>query len=84
MTERYLVDFEVGQNFGGSGQIRVDTERIKRFAAEFDPQPFHFDEKAAADSCAASAEMSVNRHGCLKCRNSTRRFNLLTGTRERA
>ena len=49
MTERYLEDFEVGQSFA-SGRIRVDADRIERFAAEFDPQPFHLDERAAADS----------------------------------
>jgi acyl dehydratase len=46
MTERYLEDFAVGQTFG-SGRLRVDRERIKSFAAEFDPQPFHLDEEAA-------------------------------------
>jgi acyl dehydratase len=46
MTERYLEDFAVGQTFG-SGRLRVDKERIKTFAAEFDPQPFHLDEEAA-------------------------------------
>jgi len=46
MTKRYLEDFAVGQTFG-SGRVRVDRERIKRFAAEFDPQPFHLDEDAA-------------------------------------
>ncbi len=49
MTQRYLEDFAVGQTFG-SGRIRVDKERIKSFAAEFDPQPFHLDEEAARDS----------------------------------
>ena len=49
MTERYLEDFETGQTFG-SGRIHIDAERIKSFAAEFDPQPFHLDERAAADS----------------------------------
>jgi acyl dehydratase len=38
MTERYLEDFAVGQTFG-SGRLRVEMERIKTFAAEFDPQP---------------------------------------------
>jgi acyl dehydratase len=47
MTERYLEDFAVGQTFGSSGRFRVEKERIKAFAAEFDPQPFHLDEKAA-------------------------------------
>jgi acyl dehydratase len=46
MTERYLEDFAIGQVFG-SGKIRIDKERAKAFAAEFDPQPFHLDEEAA-------------------------------------
>ena len=43
---RYLEDFAVGQKFG-SATLRVDEERVKRFAAEFDPQPFHLDDAAA-------------------------------------
>ena len=50
MTQRFLEDFVVGQTFGGSGRIQIDTERIKSFAAEFDPQPFHLDERAADGS----------------------------------
>ena len=46
MTRRYLEDFAVGQTFG-SGRVRVDCERIKSFAAEFDPQPFHLEGEAA-------------------------------------
>src|SRR5881396_1613607 len=49
MTERYLEDFAAGQTFG-SGRLRVEKERIKTFAAEFDPQPFHLDENAARAS----------------------------------
>jgi acyl dehydratase len=49
MTERYLEDFEPGQTFR-SGRIHIDADRIKSFAAEFDPQSFHLDERAAADS----------------------------------
>ena len=49
MTERYLDDFAVGQTFG-SGRLRIDKERIKTFAAEFDPQPFHLDEEAARNT----------------------------------
>ena len=49
MTERYLEDFAVGQTFR-SGQRQIDAERIKTFAAEFDPQPFHLDEAAARDT----------------------------------
>lgn len=46
MTQRYLEDFAVGQTFG-SGRLRIGRERSQRFAAEFDPQPFHLDEQAA-------------------------------------
>ena len=46
MTERYLEDYAVAQTFS-SGRLRVDKVRIKAFAAEFDPQPFHLDEEAA-------------------------------------
>jgi acyl dehydratase len=45
--ERYLEDFSVGQTFL-SGSVKVETEQIKSFASQFDPQPFHLDEGAAA------------------------------------
>ena len=50
MTQRYLEDFAVGQIFAGSGRIRVDKDRVKAFAAEFYPQPFHLDHEAARGS----------------------------------
>lgn len=50
MKEHYLEDFAVGQTFGGSARVHVDAERIKSFAAEFDPQPFHLDDAAAKGS----------------------------------
>ena len=34
----------------GSGRLRLDKERTKSLAAEFDPQPFHLDEQAARNS----------------------------------
>src|SRR4051794_31057202 len=49
VAERYLEDFHAGQTFR-SGRIRIDADRIKSFAAEFDPQPFHLDERAATES----------------------------------
>jgi acyl dehydratase len=49
MTVRFLEDFAVGQTFG-SGRRVVDGDAILRFAAEFDPQPFHLDPVAARDS----------------------------------
>jgi acyl dehydratase len=45
----YLEDFRPGQKFG-SGRMRVEAERMKSFAAEFDPQPFHLDEGTARDT----------------------------------
>ncbi|MEA2778505.1 MAG: hypothetical protein QOK29_49 [Rhodospirillaceae bacterium] len=49
MTGRYLEDFAVGQTYG-SGRVRIEGERIKSFAAEFDPQAFHLDEDAARNT----------------------------------
>lgn len=46
LFKRYFEDFAVGQVYR-SGRLAVDAEAIKRFAAEFDPQPFHLDEAAA-------------------------------------
>jgi len=48
-TVLYLDDLRVGQRFT-SGERAVDADRIKSFAAEFDPQPFHLDETAAERS----------------------------------
>jgi acyl dehydratase len=45
----YLEDLHVGQKFT-SGTYRMDESRIKAFAAEFDPQPFHLDDAAARQS----------------------------------
>ena len=49
MSGRYLEDFAVGQTYG-SGRLKIEKDRIKAFAAEFDPQPFHMDEEAARTS----------------------------------
>jgi acyl dehydratase len=46
---RYLEDFQAGQKYG-TGRLRVEPERIKSFAAEFDPQPFHLDESTARET----------------------------------
>ncbi len=45
----YLEDLHVGQKFT-SGTYRMDEARIKSFATEFDPQPFHLDAAAAGQS----------------------------------
>src|SRR5258708_32452257 len=53
MTDRlFLDDLHVGQRFTSTSHV-VDADQIKRFAAEFDPQLFHLDEDAAANSLFA-------------------------------
>ncbi|MBA1147345.1 MaoC family dehydratase [Ectothiorhodospiraceae bacterium WFHF3C12] len=49
MTKLYWEDFQVGdvREYGGH---EVTEEEIIRFGKEFDPQPFHVDEDAAARS----------------------------------
>lgn len=49
MQALYFDDLRIGQKYH-SGTIEVTPERIKSFAAEFDPQPFHLDEEAAKAS----------------------------------
>ena len=49
MTELYLEDLHIGDRFG-SDTIEVTKESIFEFARQFDPQPFHLDEKAAEES----------------------------------
>jgi acyl dehydratase len=46
LTVYYLDDLHVGQRFTSGWQV-LDEAQIKRFASEFDPQPFHLDEVAA-------------------------------------
>jgi len=48
-TIMYLEDFEPGQKYA-SPTLRVEAADIKAFAAQYDPQPFHLDEAAAAKS----------------------------------
>jgi len=42
-------DLKLGMRFR-SGETTISREDIKRFAAEFDPQPFHLDEVAAENT----------------------------------
>jgi acyl dehydratase len=45
----YLEDLSLGQRFT-SGNYVMEAERMKEFAGEFDPQPFHLDDTAAQAS----------------------------------
>jgi acyl dehydratase len=71
---RYFEDFTVGEIIDCGGRIVTKAE-ILAFARDFDPQPFHIDETAAAKSryggiigsglhsCALAMRMAVD--GCL-------------------
>lgn len=47
MNKRFLEDLAPGQVFTSDARAVVDANSIKRFAGEFDPQPFHLDETSA-------------------------------------
>ena len=47
---RLFEDFVVGLRFRSFGEVVVSAERIKAFAAEFDPQPFHLDDAAGPET----------------------------------
>jgi len=49
MSVLFLEDLAPGQKYR-TGELRVTAEKIKAFAAEFDPQPFHLDDMRARDS----------------------------------
>ena len=47
---RSFEDFAVGLRFRSFEEIALSAERIKSFAAEFDPQPFHLDDAAGPET----------------------------------
>ena len=53
----YLDDLQVGQQFVSRAHL-VDAGQIKKFAAEFDPQPFHLSDAGAAGSIFGSLAAS--------------------------
>jgi acyl dehydratase len=57
MTGRYLEDYAVGQTYG-SGVVRIDGERMRSFASEFDPQPFHLSDEGAKGTIFGSLAAS--------------------------
>jgi len=65
---RYLDDFVAGEVYRTSGRKRVETDEIKRFAAQFDPQPFHLDEEAARQSMFGGLAASGWQTACLTMR----------------
>lgn len=55
---RYFEDFEVGAVYEPEGRYEVTKEEIVSFAERYDPQEFHLDEAAAADSIFGSLAAS--------------------------
>jgi len=53
----YLEDLYVGQRFTSAPHL-IDADQIRKFAAEFDPQPFHLSEEGAAGSLFGSLAAS--------------------------
>lgn len=49
IKERYFEDYQVGETFE-YGEHLVTEEEIVEFAKRYDPQPFHVDRNAAAES----------------------------------
>lgn len=49
MGQLYIEDLRVGQKFV-STEYRMEEDRMKAFAAEFDPQPFHLDDASAQET----------------------------------
>lgn len=50
MEPLYLEDMRPGLMLDLPGELAVDAEAIRAYAAQFDPQPFHLDEEAARAS----------------------------------
>ena len=59
-------DLAIGMKFK-SPTVQITERDIKRFAAEYDPQPMHLDETAAAETmCAGVPEETLVDH-CISC-----------------
>ncbi|HTC09577.1 MAG TPA: MaoC family dehydratase [Acetobacteraceae bacterium] len=57
MQRLFLEDLTQGQRFTSTPRA-MTAEAIKAFAASFDPQPFHVDDEAAADTLFAGLAAS--------------------------
>ena len=68
MSGMHLEDFVVGKVYRSSARKRVTTEEIKKFAAEYDPQPFHLDEEAGRKSFFGEFVASGWHTACLTMR----------------
>jgi len=62
MTSKlYLEDFADGQRFE-AGPFHMEADAIMRFAAEFDPQPFHLEPAAGVGARIVNCISVGGRH----------------------
>ena len=57
MEKQYLEDLKVGDKWISREQV-INSDDIKAFAKDYDPQPFHLDEAAAKDTFFAGLAAS--------------------------
>ena len=50
MAGKFYEDFEVGEVIDSPESYEITRDNLHAFAAEFDPQPMHLDDRAAQDS----------------------------------
>ncbi len=55
---RYFEDLDVGSVYEPNEDYEVTREEVLEFAERYDPQPFHLDEEAAAESLFGSLAAS--------------------------
>ena len=55
---RYFEDVSAGDVYELDGRYEVTREEVLDFAEQYDPQPFHLDDEAAADSIFGSLAAS--------------------------
>ena len=75
----YYDDLAVGQVLRSPRAIRVERERLISFAREFDPQPAHLSDAAAAASQFGELVASGWHTGCITMRLTTETFSFAAG-----
>lgn len=78
MDKIYLEDLKIGDKWS-SREHTISAESIKSFAADYDPQPFHLDEAAAADTFFAGLAASGWQTACLTMRLMVETIPIATG-----
>jgi len=75
----YYDDLAVGQVLRSPRSVRVERERVISFAREFDPQPAHLSDEAAAGSQFGELVASGWHTGCITMRLTTETLSFSAG-----